>query len=190
MSLRLATWTIVGLDVLTIGYTLAVFLRGGMPRRLAVGLGAAGLGWLGLLHLAIQRHEPLPTTISGAGFLAVVLLGVAACGAALFGSPGPRRALSSLEHPYLLAPQAVRLVVGATFLLWALTGVLPRAFGVLDGCTHMAAGALGAAAAYRVRSPGGMRRRGWRTSGAWATSSSSPPASLSYCSTTSAPTTR
>lgn len=78
--------------------------------------------------------------------------------------PPVRRVLARLTDASLLELQSVRLLFGATFAIQGLTGALPTTFGLLDGATHLTAGALAVWAAIAARrSPGSPRatRRAW-----------------------------
>lgn len=142
----------LGLDLVAVVVTARIFLRDGAPPA-GVAFGVAGaLGWLWALHLALTTRAPFPAP--GLPFMALILAAVGGVGVVL-ALPPVRRVLAQLADASLLDLQSVRLLFGATFAIQGLTGALPTAFGLLDGATHLTAGALavGAAAAAR-RSPG------------------------------------
>jgi hypothetical protein len=56
--------------------------------------------------------------------------------------------LLNLDQRQLLLLQGVRVWFGAGFLMQASMGVLPQAFGILDGLTHIGAGFFGLTAAF------------------------------------------
>ncbi len=143
MTLNQAAWLALGLAASMLVYTLAVFVRGGLPRRIALTVGSIGAVWLVLLRASFSQGEPFPEDISGLWFFILILVGVGVFGAALFGHPALRDPLVRMDQTWLLAPQAIRIVFGATFLLWASEDILPRTFGIVDGLTHITAGVLG-----------------------------------------------
>lgn len=129
----------LGLDVVALVTTLALFrVRGVRWRGLAI-TGALALGWLLLMH-ALARDSLVPEQLSTPAFLGLVVLGVAVAGGLLWFAKG---AVALLTDADLLRLQGVRLLFGATFFIQALVGALPRQFGLIDGVTHMLAGALG-----------------------------------------------
>lgn len=136
----------LGLDVAAIAYSLALAIRAGVPLRLALGAALAMGGWLGVLAWAIATRSILSTEISGPAFFGVVLAFVGAVGALLWLTPA-RRILSQLSQVDLQALQGIRVFFGASFLMQAALGTMPRTFGILDGLTHVGAGFLGLFAA-------------------------------------------
>lgn len=147
------------LDVAAIAYSLAIARRSGVSSRLALGAGLVMGGWLAVLTWGISTKSILPADISGPAFFAVVLAFVAAVGAVLFLTPA-RRILSQLSQVDLQALQGIRVFFGASFLMQAALGTMPRTFGILDGFTHVGAGFLGLyAASVLARDP----RATWAT---------------------------
>lgn len=136
----------LGLDVAAIAYSVALARRAGVPSRLVLGAALAMSGWLGVLTWAIATKSILPADISGPAFFGVVLAFVGAVGAVLVLTPA-RRILSQLSQVDLQAMQGIRVFFGASFLMQAALGTMPRTFGILDGFTHVGAGFLGLYAA-------------------------------------------
>jgi len=156
-----STWTMIGLDVFMVIYTLwALSLYKPLGTRGTV-IGAALLVWLSLLHLGLSSQSVFPQDISGVAFLMVIVIAVAAVGALLLLVPPLRRLLLGLDQSQLLLMQGIRVFFGATFLMQAATGVLPRTFGVLDGFTHIGAGFFGLVAAFSVTAGVQGARRAW-----------------------------
>lgn len=153
--------TMIGLDLLMIAYTLwaASALRplGGA----GVGIGAALLVWLVLLHLGLSRQMLFPPDISGVAFLLVIFAGVGLVGAVLLLVAPVRRVLLGLDQRQLLLLQGIRVFFGAGFLMQASLGVLPKAFGILDGFTHIGAGFFGLVAAFSLAAGIDGERRAW-----------------------------
>lgn len=148
MTLNQAAWLVLVLDVAMIIYSLALFVSGGMSRRTAAIVGVAGALWLIVLRALFSNGEPFPEDISGLRFFVIVLVGVGLIGLALLGPRAIRSPLAAMDQTWLLAPQGIRVLFGATFTLWAAEDILPRTFGIIDGFTHMTAGFLGLAAAW------------------------------------------
>jgi hypothetical protein len=161
MSVLSSAWSMIGLDVLMISYTLWVLGRAGTSRGLRWCIAAAMTAWLGVLHVLLLRRALFSATISGPAFLGVVILGVATVGAALFAIPTLRRLVLTLPHEALLLLQGIRVFFGAMFLVHAALGVLPTAFGIVDGLTHVGAGFFGLIAAFSLVSGPDGRRRTW-----------------------------
>ena len=154
-------WTMIGLDVLMIIYTLwALSLRAPLGRY-GIVISAVLLTWLGLLHAGLSTRNLFPPDISGAAFLVLIFAAVGLVGAVLLLVPPIRRQLLELDQCQLLLLQGIRVFFGAGFLMQAGTGVLPRTFGVLDGFTHIGAGFFALIAAFSVAAGIEGRRRAW-----------------------------
>jgi hypothetical protein len=153
--------TMIGLDLLMIVYTLWVLSLtrslGGKAVAIAVGM----LAWLGVLHYGLSSHSLFPTDISGVTFLLLIFAGVGAVGALLLLVRPLREVLLALDQRQLLLLQGIRVFFGAGFLMQAATGVLPQAFGILDGFTHIGAGFFGLVAAFSVAAGVDGARRAW-----------------------------
>ncbi|MEL7158503.1 MAG: hypothetical protein AAFN30_18160 [Actinomycetota bacterium] len=161
VNLDQATWMALALDAAMIAYTLAILVAGGLSRRWATVAGVVGAGWLVILWLLFANNAPFPDDISGVGFFAVVLVGVALVGGLLLGPPAVRQVLGRLDQTWLLAPQGIRVFFGTMFLLWAGEGILPRTFGIVDGFTHASAGFMGLAAAWVAAQANGSTVLPW-----------------------------
>lgn len=142
-------------------YTIALFVAAGMNRRTATMLGGGGILWLIVLRALFSDGEPFPEDISGLGFFIIVLVAVGLFGAVLLGPRALRRPLTAMDQTWLLAPQGIRVIFGATFLLWAGQDILPRTFGIIDGFTHITAGLLGLAAAWACSKGKGATTLPW-----------------------------
>ena len=155
------TWTMIGLDVLMIIYTLwALSLAkplGG--KRFLVGIPL--LIWLVTLHLGLSSESIFQSDISGIVFLIIILAAVGAVGVLLLLIPPVKSLLLGLDQHQLMLLQGIRVFFGATFLMQASTGVLPQAFGILDGYTHIGAGFFGLIAAFSVAVGVQGVRRAW-----------------------------
>jgi hypothetical protein len=153
--------TMNGLNIIMIIYTLWVFTLNQPSRAMDLGI-AGGLGaWLLILHISLSNHLLFPADISGVAFLVIIFAAVGAVGALLLGIPALRRHLMQLTQQQLLLAQGIRVFYGATFLMQASTGVLPQAFGVIDGYTHIGAGFFGLVAAFLIATDDHARRRAW-----------------------------
>ena len=155
------SWTMIGLDILMIIYTMWVLSAFKPLGRLGLGIGAGFAVWLGVLHLGLSSGKLFAQDISGPAFLAVILIGVAAVGALLFFIPPVRRLLLSLDQRQLLLLQGIRAWFGAAFLMNACLGILPKEFGIVDGFTHVGAGFFGLVAAFSLSANLQGNRRAW-----------------------------
>jgi hypothetical protein len=161
MSHNMSVWTMIGLDVFMIVYTLWVISSSRSLGKRGPIIAGSMLAWLGALHMGLSTQSLFPQTISGVAFLLVIFAAVGAVGFVLLAIPAARAVLWNLEQRQLLLLQGVRVFFGATFLMQASTGVLPPAFGILDGYTHIGAGFLGMAAAYSIATAAQGERRAW-----------------------------
>lgn len=161
MEIAPAALVMIGLDVLMIVYTLWVLSLNRETSGRGRILGASLLALLGLLHVGLSQRLLFPDEMSGLAFLAVILVGVAAVGALLFGVPLVRRLLLALDQRQLLLLQGIRVYFGAAFLAQAATGTLPITFGVVDGISHVSAGFFGLVAAYALAAGNAGVRRAW-----------------------------
>lgn len=151
----------MGLDIVMGVYTLWVISLAKPEAGLRVGLGAALLSWLVLLHLGLSSKTVFPTDISGAAFLMIIFLFVGLVGAALFVFTPVRRLLLNLHQKQLLLLQGIRVFFGAAFLMQASLGILPTGFGIADGFTHIGAGFFGLIAAFSLAAGVDGARRAW-----------------------------
>ncbi len=161
MSNIASAWTMIGLDVLMIIYTLwalSVFKPIG---KAGPAIAAVMLAWLGVLHYGLLNQSLFSKNISGVAFLVVIFAGVGLVGAILLLIPACRNILLKLDQCQLLLLQGIRVFFGATFLMQASLGVLPQAFGIIDGYTHIGAGFFGLVAAFSVAAGVQGRRRAW-----------------------------
>ncbi|WP_295754815.1 hypothetical protein [Undibacterium sp.] len=156
-----ATSIMLGLDVLMIVYTLWALSIFKPLGKLGLGIAVGMLVWLGVLHLALSSESLFPKDISGIAFLAIIFAGVGLVGALLFLIPSLRNLLLSLDQRQLMLLQGIRAFFGGTFLMFASLGVLPQAFGIIDGFTHIGAGFFGLIAAFSVASAVQGNRRAW-----------------------------
>ena len=161
MSEETSAWVMIGLDILMICYSLWVFSLKQSTASLRFGI-ATGLGtWLIALHLGLSTKHLFPEGIEGGVFLGVIVLFVGMVGTLLIGMKPLRRLLLELDQQQLLLLQGIRVFFGATFLMQASLGVLPTAFGIVDGFTHISAGFLGLIAAFAFASGCEGNRRAW-----------------------------
>lgn len=151
----------IGLDILMGVYTLWVLSLAKPLGRTGVMIGAALLAWLAVLHTGLSSRSLFPLEISGITFLVVIFAAVGVVGAVLLLIAPVRRLLLSLDQHQLLLLQGIRVFFGATFLMQAGLGVLPQAFGILDGFTHIGAGFFGLVAAFSVAAGVHGARRAW-----------------------------
>jgi hypothetical protein len=142
-------------------YTLWVISLARPGAGLRVGLGAAMLAWLVLLHLGLSTKRVFPADISGVAFLMIIVLFVGMVGLALFVVTPIRRLFLALDQRQLLLLQGIRVFFGATFLMQASLGVLPTGFGIVDGFTHIGAGFFGLIAAFSLAAGVEGARRAW-----------------------------
>jgi hypothetical protein len=154
-------WTMIGLDILMIIYTLWV-VSAFKPIGIAgIAIGAVMLAWLGALHFGLSHQSLFPKDIPGIAFLMVIFGGVGLVGALLLLIPPVRRLLLNLDQRQLLLLQGIRVFFGASFLMQASLGTLPQAFGIVDGFTHIGAGFFGLIAAFSVAAGIEGNRRAW-----------------------------
>lgn len=161
MSSISPAWTMIGLDVLMITYTLWVVSAFKPVGKAWAPIAGAMFAWLAVLHFGLSSEALFPRDISGVGFLIVILVGVGLVGAMLLLIPPVRRLVLNLEQRQLLLLQGVRVFFGASFLMQASLGVLPQAFGILDGFTHIGAGFFGLVAAFSIAAGVDGDRRAW-----------------------------
>ena len=146
-----STWLMVGLDLTMIAYSTWVLGQAGVSRRQQTTVVGGLVAWLAALHLGLSTAAIFPAAISGPAFLGVIFAAVGGVGALLFGLPPLRRLLFGIDQNSLMMFQGIRVLFGATFLMWASVGVLPQTFGVIDGYTHIGAGFFGLLAATQKR---------------------------------------
>ncbi len=161
MSNISSAWTMIGLDVLMIIYTLWALSVLKPIGKIGMGIAAGMLAWLALLNYGLSTESLFPKDISGISFLMVIFAGVGLVGAMLFLIPSIRNLLLNLDQRQLLLLQGIRVFFGATFLMQASIGVLPQGFGIIDGYMHIGAGFFGLIAAFSVATGVQGRRRAW-----------------------------
>ncbi len=155
------TPAMLALDALMVIYTLWVFSLNDATRRARLWIGTGMFGWLAVLFGVISTQGVLSTDISSVAFYAVILSGVAAVGALLFGVTPIRQFVLSLDQRQLMLLQGVRIYFGAAFLIQGGLGLLPGTFGLIDGLTHISAGFFALIAAFAVAAGVQARRRAW-----------------------------
>ena len=156
-----ATPAMLALDALMVAYTLWVLSLNPKTSK-ARGLVAVGMfGWLTVLFGVFSNESLVPADISSGAFYVLVLAGVASFGAVLFGIKGIRDFVLAMDQRQLLMFQGIRVYFGATFLIQGGLGLLPAAFGLIDGLTHISAGFFGLIAAFAVAAGAQGRRRAW-----------------------------
>ncbi len=152
-------WVMIGLDLVALGWSLAIARRAGASRRgvsaVALGLG----GWLVLVDQVMTRGL-IPAQLEPTTFLTGVAVVVMMVGA-LFLVPPVRASVARLSQVDLLRLQGVRVAFGATFFVQAMVGELPQTFGLIDGATHAVAGGLGLVAAAVVARAPNARGLAW-----------------------------
>lgn len=161
MSESASAWVMIGLNIIMITYTLWVLSLSKSTPGLRIGVGAGLLVWLAILHWGISQKAVFPADVSGLVFLISVFLYVGMVGLLLFFVPSVRRTLLELDQRQLLLLQGIRVFFGATFLMQASLGVLPTAFGIVDGFTHIGAGFFGLIAAFSFAADVQAARRAW-----------------------------
>lgn len=154
-------WTMISLDVLMVIYSLWILSLNRPLGGLGLAIAASLASWLVLLHYGLSNESMFAPSISPEAFLAVVFVGVGMVGVVLLSIAPVRRLLLGLDQRQLLLLQGIRVFFGAGFLIQAGTGVLPQAFGILDGITHNAAGFFGLIAAFSVAVGSQGVRRAW-----------------------------
>ena len=154
-------WTMIGLDLLMITYTVWAVSAFKPIGKAGALIAAVMLAWLAALHTVLSHETLFAADISGAAFLAAVFAGVGLTGALLLLVPAVRRLLLSLDQRQLLLLQGVRVFFGAAFLMQASLGTLPQGFGIIDGLTHIGAGFFGLVAAFSIAAGIDGRRRAW-----------------------------
>lgn len=130
------------LNLLMIAYTLWVLGLAGVSIRLRASLGGGAFLWLGCLHWGLSTHSLFPEAIPGPVFLGIIVAFVGLVGALFLLTPA-RVLMDRLDQEHLLLLQGIRVFFGGAFLMQAALGTLPQTFGILDGFTHITAGALG-----------------------------------------------
>ena len=151
----------LALDALMIVYTIwAISLMRASARTQST-IAVSMFVWLGLLFAGLSTESVFADDISGAAFFGVVLAAVAAVGGLLLLVAPIRQFVLGLDQQQLLLFQGIRVYFGATFLIQGGLGILPSAFGVIDGLTHISAGFFALIAAFSVASGVSGRRRAW-----------------------------
>lgn len=90
--------------------------------------------WIIAVIALFGNNSVLATDISSLTLFIIILLGVALAGVVL--SP-LFKALVALPQEFLLLPQAFRMFFGAGFIVEAVFGIMPQAYGVIDGVLHI-----------------------------------------------------
>lgn len=154
-------WTMIGLDLLMIVYSIWALSTAGPLGRTGWAVGGGMITWLALLHAGLAQQAIFTDGIIGPVFLVIIVAAVGAVGAVLLATPALRRLLLGLDQRQLLLLQGVRVFFGAGFMIQAGTGVLPQGFGLLDGITHIGAGFFGLVAAYSWSNGADRIARAW-----------------------------
>ncbi len=154
-------WTMIGLDIIMIIYSLWVLSLNKSLGNKNLIIAGVMLGWLGVLHVGLSNELIFPADISGVAFLAIIFAAVGVVGAILFLIKPVREVLLGLDQQQLMLFQGIRVFFGATFLMQASLGTLPLTFGILDGYTHIGAGFFGLVAAFAVAAAVNGTRRAW-----------------------------
>ena len=154
-------WTMVGLDLLMITYTLWAISAFKPIGKTGALIAAAMLAWLAALHALLSHERLFSADISGLAFLIAIVAGVGLTGALLFLAPPVRRLLLNLDQRQLMLLQGVRVFFGAAFLMQASLGTLPQAFVIDGGFKHLGARFFGLVAAFSVAAGVEGRRRAW-----------------------------
>jgi hypothetical protein len=139
-------------------WTLSLFRPVG-SKSAAIGLTLPA--WLAMLYWCLSGRYRFPADISGGAFLLVIFLAVGAVGALLLVVAPVCHLLLGLDQRQLLLLQGIRVFFGAAFLIQAGTGVIPQAFGIVDGFTHIGAGFFGLIGAFSVAVGMQGERRAW-----------------------------
>lgn len=155
-----STGAMLALNLINIVYVAWVVSLGKATRRWSLPVAATLLIWLGALHAGLSNHALFPESISGPAFLAVIVAGVGGVAALLFMTP-VRKLMLALSQQQLMLLQGIRVWFGATFLMWAVLGVLPTSFGIVDGFTHVGAGFFGLIAAFACAAGVSANARTW-----------------------------
>lgn len=155
------SWTMIGLDILMMIYTLWVVSLIKPIGSKGIVIGISLLGWLILLHFGLSNQALFPMDISGTAFLMIIFIAVGVVGAILLLIPSLKNLLMGLDQRQLLLFQGIRVFFGAAFLMQASLGVLPKTFGIVDGFTHIGAGFFGLIAAFAVAAGVEGTRRAW-----------------------------
>lgn len=154
-------WTMLGLDVLMVFYTLWVLSIIKPVGKAGSVIGASLLAWLAILHAGLSHQSIFPQDISGVAFLMVIFVAVGVVGVVLLLIPSVRHIVLGLDQRQLLLLQGIRVFFGAAFLMQASLGVLPQTFGIVDGFTHIGASFFGLVAAFSVAAGIHGERRAW-----------------------------
>lgn len=102
--------------------------------------------WLIVLIWSVSGEHLLKENTSEIGFFIILLSFVAAISTATLLTP-LRSALVGIPHEFLLLPQGLRVFFGAGFLIEAALAIIPPAFGIVDGISHITAAFLALTAA-------------------------------------------
>lgn len=131
-------WTMIGLDVLMVVYSLWILSTVKPLGKLGPAIAASMLCWLLALHWGLANERLFPKDISGLAFLAIIFAAVGIVGAVLLFVPQIRRLLFGLGQQELMLLQGIRVFFGATFLMHASFGVLPQTLASLTGSLTLA----------------------------------------------------
>ncbi|MEM6455041.1 MAG: hypothetical protein AAF772_08095 [Acidobacteriota bacterium] len=146
MAVMLTTIFVLIMNVITALLALQLLRIGGASARLRIGVGVTFAAWLMLLIATVSQERLFPADIGGAAFFAILLAVVGGVTALMFTRP-LRVVLDALPLELLLVPQGLRVFLGAGFLVQGVVGVMPPAFGIADGLSHVTAGFLAMMAA-------------------------------------------
>ncbi len=137
--------------------TLRVF---GASRKLVTTTFFLLSGWLGILIFGISGKNLFPQDLSEMSFFIILISGVGAIATGTFLSP-LKKALIQIPHEFLLLPQGLRVFFGGGFLIEAILGIMPPAFAILDGGTHISAAFLALIVAILYKSQWSSQRSLW-----------------------------
>ncbi len=129
-------------DIILAGFTLEIFRRAGLSRKLRLTMLLVMIAVLSFLLWGVVSHSLFPPDISGTTFFVCLMGTVALVTGAFAFIPALRHALLNTPQEILLLPQGLRVFLGAGFLAAASLHLMPVSFGIADGMTHIAAGFL------------------------------------------------
>ena len=140
-AILLTTAYIMAMNTVLAVLIIVLLRLNGASRRMLLTTGAVLVAWMTGLLALVTTGSLFPQDLTEIQLFVVLILGVGVVTSVMFTAP-VRRHLFSIPFEMLLVPQGLRVFFGAGFLIEGVLGVMPAAFGIADGITHIAAAVL------------------------------------------------
>jgi hypothetical protein len=160
MQYTLTSVFILTMNVIVALAFVAILRKSGATSRLLAIVCSALAAWWGLVFVAFATESAFPSDLGGTTLFAVIVATVVVVTGLMF-TPALRQRLLSLPLGLLMLPQGLRAFFGAGFLIEAVLGIMPRAFGIADGITHISAAFFALMAAYICATSSNGRGAAW-----------------------------